>query len=401
MEVKTRKEAIQWLVSSGNAEEAMKRTMDFVKDFGGNRIDFTSKVIELSQKAHNIVAAQSSNQEGRAEVQLGILKLIDEVEMTFDEAHSPRRAAEPVIILRGVGKEFKSNKFSLKPVNATFRRGEITGIVGPNANGKSTLMKIAVGELYADSGKIDFPFFEKITPKPTWENLKHLIAYVPQELPEWRGKLKNNLRYEAALHGFMGDENELEVNYIIERLGLSRYKDANWSQLSGGYKLRFALAKALVWKPSVLVLDEPLANLDVNAQTLVLNDLKALAHSYMHPICILISSQHIHEIEVMADNIIMLEDGVVKYMGKRQDFGSDNDFNIYEFACTVAPADLTRLVSTISGAELRSHGYFYTLKTTRDVSSQDVLHLIAQQTGNIEYFRDISHSVKQFFLKAY
>jgi ABC-2 type transport system ATP-binding protein len=397
MDINTRKQEVQWLLSSGNLEAGIKRAMDFIKDFGNTKQTVVA-IVELSHQFNTQKLDKALDETAKQTLTFSVFKLLDEAEQDFYKLQKQAKGNETVIILRGVQKSFLSNRFQLTDINADFKLGEITGIVGPNANGKSTLMRIAVGELSVDKGELTFPYFEKVNPQLTWDTLKHLIAYVPQELPRWQGELKDNLRYEAALHGILGAENELEVDYIIERLGLTRYKNARWEQLSGGYKLRFALAKALIWKPIVLVLDEPLANLDVNAQTLVLNDLKDLAHSFLNPISVLISSQHIHEIEHVADNIIVLEEGEIKYNGKRSEYGLTNNYHVFEFSCTTAPKDLEHIFTQIPSAKMRSHGYYYSLKTDKTVSPQTVLTTFQTHNIEVDYFRDISRSVKQMFL---
>jgi ABC-2 type transport system ATP-binding protein len=395
MQIQDRKQEIQWLIASDNADLAVKRAMDFVKDFSDDA-QHVQRVMDVYHQFANSDATQPAEQRRQNLFQL--LRLLDDVEQNHT-----RRATNPTdrtlaIRLNGIHKSFKSNHFHLNDIHAAFKTGEITGIVGPNANGKSTLLRIIAGELTADAGKTDYALFQQNSDTLTWETIKHFVAYVPQELQQWQGTLKDNLRYEAALHGIRGADNEREVNYIIARLGLTRYANAQWSHLSGGYKLRFALAKALIWKPSILILDEPLANLDVNAQTLVLNDLKDLAHSFANPICVLISSQHIHEIENIADNIIVLEEGNVKYNGKRSEFGIQNDYHVFEVSTSINPTILERAVATLPNAVLRSHGYYYTIKTPPTVTSPMVLNHLYQQEIPLEYFRDISRSVKQMFL---
>jgi ABC-2 type transport system ATP-binding protein len=397
MEINNRKQEVQWLLSSGNLESGIKRAMDFVKDFGNTKQTIV-EIVELSNQFNTSKLDNQLTNDLRQQITFKVLQLLDQAEQDFFKMQKVGKGNETVILLRGISKSFPTNRFHLKNIDADFKLGEITGIVGPNANGKSTFMRIAVGELLADKGELEYPYFKKGNPKINWDTLKHLVAYVSQELPSWQGQLKDNLRYEAALHGILGHENELEVNYIIERLGLTRYQNATWSQLSGGYKLRFALAKALIWKPLILVLDEPLANLDVNAQTLVLNDLKDLAHSFLNPIAVLISSQHIHEIEYVADNIIVLEEGEIKYNGKRSEYGITNEFNIFEFSCSAAPIDLEEAFADISSAKIRSHGYYFSLKTDKTVSTNQVLMALQGKNIEPEYFRDISRSVKQMFL---
>ena len=264
MDINKRKQEVQWLLTSGNLESGIKRAMDFIKDFG-NTHQTIVEVVELSHQFNTQKINDTLTDESRRTIAFNVIKLLDEAEQDFFKIQRLAKNNEEVIILRGIDKAFPTNRFHLKNVDAEFKLGEITGIVGPNANGKSTLMRIAVGELKADKGNLTFPYFEKGNPNLNWDVLKHLISYVPQELPRWQGELKDNLRYEAALHGIYGKENELEVDFIIERLGLTRYKNAHWSQLSGGYKLRFALAKALIWKPIIMVLDESSKRFSISA----------------------------------------------------------------------------------------------------------------------------------------
>ena len=76
---------------------------------------------------------------------------------------------------------------------------------------------------------------------------------------------------------------------MVARLGLWEYKHLKWSELSSGYKMRFELARTLLQEPAVMLLDEPLANLDVLAQQVVLDDLKSFARSLTRPIAMILT----------------------------------------------------------------------------------------------------------------
>lgn len=179
---------------------------------------------------------------------------------------------ETIVLLKDIEKQYKKSGFKLDKTNATFVLGEITGIVGANANGKSTLIKLIVGELAQDKGLINYPFFQQKFKRPlNWNDIKQRLAYIPQELTAWDGTMRENLHFEAVLHGLKGAANEAAVQFILDRLNLREHADKTWEELSGGFKLRFALAKALVWQPKLIVLDEPLANLDMMAQMVVLS----------------------------------------------------------------------------------------------------------------------------------
>lgn len=309
--------------------------------------------------------------------------------------------AQQAIIFEGIdlGKKFKKSNFYLQKINLVLRSGEITGVVGENGNGKTTLFRLVVGDLLHNEGQLCFPGLgHQPGTKPNWFQIKNQIAYIPQEIPKWQGSLRNNLHLAATLHGLIGKENEDAVNYIIHRLGLSRHEDKSWSELSGGYKLRFTLAKALVWRPKILVIDEPLANLDINAQSIVLNDLRNLANSLRHPIAILISSQHLHELESVTDNIVFLKQGEVIYNGRIKDFGKERSENSFEIECTLSLKDLETRMSGLDFNSIDHNGLRFIVHTPLSVSQQDFLRHLLAQNIEVNYFRNISQSTKKLFV---
>jgi ABC-type multidrug transport system ATPase subunit len=298
----------------------------------------------------------------------------------------------------GLRKTYGRGGFSLQGVSLTVRLGEITGVVGENANGKTTLFRLVAGDLRHDGGSMAFPQLGQSTERGIdWAIVKQRLAYVPQELPRWYGSLEDSLQYEAALHGVRGAANLREVRYIVERLELGDHLHRRWGELSGGFKLRFALARALVWKPSLLVIDEPLANLDFKAQQVLLKDLRDLASGLRYPMATLISSQHLHEIEAIADNILFLQAGAVTFNGPITALGAARSVNTFEIG---AACDLEMLREHLKDLGIRqiSHtGVAYLLRTSLDVTGKTLLARLLQNGVQVDYFRDISRSVKQLF----
>lgn len=301
-----------------------------------------------------------------------------------------------VLRAENISKRYAASNFTLKLDQLELRLGEITGLVGENATGKTTLFRILAGDLAPDSGILQYPLFAP-NQKPFWPALKTKIAYVPQELPLWQGSLKENLRFEAALHGLKGEANQKAVAYIIQRLGLAPHVDKSWAELSGGYKLRFALAKALVWNAQLLIIDEPLAFLDVKTQLVVLTDLKNLASSLRHPIAILISSQHLHEIEAVADQMLFMRNGELEYMGRTRDWGLKRKVNVFEFNVSLAPFAFSALLEGFPHHKLWNNGLTWFMSTPLEVSGKDLLQFLAEKGVGLSYFRDISRSVKTKF----
>ena len=302
--------------------EGAKSLIDFARTYAvENKLRHNALILKLN-------LTKATEAEAKSDVQEGMLLLVDRIVSDFQkngqsekaktakeilqklEDHFAKQKAPDDIVFecKSLSKTYQSSGFSLTNINLQLRLGQITSVVGENGNGKTTFFNLVVGELSRSSGSIAFPSFKGGKEnKIHWHQVRQHIAYVPQELPSWDGSLRQMLQFEAAIHGIKGKDNEREVRYIVQRLELEDHLDKNWNQLSGGFKLRFSLAKALIWRPKLLVIDEPLANLDIKTQLLILKDLKNMANSFRYPMAVLLSSQHLHEIEAVSDKILFLK----------------------------------------------------------------------------------------------
>jgi ABC-2 type transport system ATP-binding protein len=218
-----------------------------------------------------------------------------------------------------------------------------------------------------------------------------------QDLPTWNGTLKNNLHFTAAIHGIKGQENEDWVDFILESLGLKKYMDATWKQISGGFRTRYSLARALVQRPNLLALDEPLANLDINTQLVVLSNLKELAVNFVEPLAILISSQHLHEIESISDKIIFLRDGETIYNGLMKDFERERAENIFELVTDAGEKDMLKLLKPLGVKGIEQAGGNYLVKVAVKIEAEAVLRALLDGGVKIALFRDISQSTRKLF----
>jgi ABC-2 type transport system ATP-binding protein len=198
------------------------------------------------------------------------------------------------------------------------------------------------------------------------------------------GSLRGNLHYAAATHGILGQQNIRDVEYIVERLDLAEHINKRWKELSGGFRLRFALAAALVWKPKLLVLDEPLASLDFKAQLTVLRDLRDLADSLQQPMSIALSSQHLHEIEGIADDILFLDKGKVTYAGPVGEIGLQRHHNTFEIG---SHCDEDALHAALDNPKIMSiyhNGLYYIVLTQNDCTQSEVIQQLF--SAGIDFF---------------
>ncbi|MEM1214341.1 MAG: ABC transporter ATP-binding protein [Bacteroidota bacterium] len=394
-----RRSDIHFLLAESNTAQAIKRSMDFVRDYADHP-DLLRDILRLSRRWQTIDQQETTttSRHAKAEIVARVTEIVDLIGASVADEPVPTQPTPVAVQLQGVRKTFGKTGFTLGPVDTDFRVGEIAGLVGPNANGKTTLLRIIAGELHHETGNLQYPHLPLPTTKKRWRYLSTQLAYVPQRLPAWGGTLRQHLHFAASSHGLHGAANELAVDYIVHRLGLDDYLNRKWSELSGGYQLRFALAQALVWHPTILLIDEPLANLDVRAQLLLLNDLQDLARSARHPISILVSSQHLHEIEAVADQLLVLDNGTVTYSGRQADFATDRTTNVFEFACQLSHPELLQRLGRLDYQKLHHNGFYFVLRTDRELAADQFLAYCQTQQIQLDYFRNISTSVKQYFV---
>jgi ABC-2 type transport system ATP-binding protein len=298
-----------------------------------------------------------------------------------------------------VSKQFYKGKspFKLYPVSFELHLGEITGVVGENGNGKTTLLRMVAGLLSINSGSIEYPALNNTG--TNYYDAKNKFAFIPQRIPKWHGTLMENLMFFATIHHIKGEENYRQIEYILFRLGLDKFRDLTWNEISSGYRMRFELAKMLLWRPHLLILDEPLANLDINAQQLFLQDLKFFSQSYSYPLSIIFSSQQLHEVERVADNIIFIRQGKTIYNGKQTEFGVNREVNNFEVAGNFSLHDLQACLQSLPNCKIEDAGTALIISVSKENQWFNVMELIHKHQLQLNYFRDISQSTRQLFHK--
>jgi zinc transport system ATP-binding protein len=178
-------------------------------------------------------------------------------------------------------------------VNLKVKSGDFLAMIGPNGGGKTTLLKLMLGLLKADSGSI------RIFGKPPKE-VSHRIGYVPQNIHinqnfpispldvVLMGKLKPGRDWSRH-----AKEDRMEALQALERLGVGKYSNHRIGELSIGQKQRVFIARALVTDPDILFLDEPTASIDTKGQ----NEFYAILKELNQKITIIVVS---HDLMVIS-----------------------------------------------------------------------------------------------------
>jgi iron complex transport system ATP-binding protein len=206
--------------------------------------------------------------------------------------------------------ERSAPKFTLGPVSLEARERELVAILGPNASGKSTLLKLLAGVLKPLAGRVQVDG-EEVSGLDTRERAQR-IALVAQEsallfpLRVWEYVLQGRYPYGKRLR-FESDEDCLLAGNALAQVGADALRDRWMDQLSGGEKQRVILARALAQQPALLLLDEPTQHLDIGGKVELLRRLRRLADEHRYTVVVVT-----HELNLAAefsDRIALMHNG--------------------------------------------------------------------------------------------
>ncbi len=203
----------------------------------------------------------------------------------------------------------------LENIDVLARDGEMLSVVGPNGVGKSTLFHCILGLLNGYKGKIaiDGRDIKGLGIK----EMAQIIAYIPQShYPSFNFSVFDMVLMGTTAHvssiSTPGKEQIRLVESSLERLGIQHLKNRGYTRISGGERQLVLIARALVQKTKVLILDEPTSNLDFGNQIRVLNQIKLLAKEGY---TIIQSSHHPDQTFMFSDRILAIHNGKVLACG--------------------------------------------------------------------------------------
>ena len=221
-------------------------------------------------------------------------------------AGSPDAPPSEVLVVDGVGVRLGGREV-LRDVSFTVHQGELTGLIGSNGAGKTTLFRVILGLTRPDSG-------QAVVRGDARPHASPLVGYVPQKIdldPDLplRSRDLVALGLDGHRFGFAlpSSARRAAVGEALDGVGAGRFADARVGTLSGGEQQRVMIAYALVSRPRLLLLDEPLANLDLGSEHEVVELLSRVAREQQ--IAVLISAHEMNPLLPVMDRVVYLAGG--------------------------------------------------------------------------------------------
>jgi putative ABC transport system ATP-binding protein len=219
-----------------------------------------------------------------------------------------------IVEVSGVIKDYPLGKLKVRAlhgVDVAIERGEFTAIAGPSGSGKTTLLNLIGCVDVPTSGtvKVDGTATSSLSDRQLTDLRLHKLGFIFQSfnlVPVLT--VAQNVEFPLLLQGKLGATERAErVRTILERVGLKDYLKHRPNELSGGQRQRVAIARALVAKPTLVLADEPTANLDSVTGHSIIELMKELNKEGTT----FIFSTHDHRVLDQADRIIRIEDGKI------------------------------------------------------------------------------------------
>jgi ABC-2 type transport system ATP-binding protein len=214
------------------------------------------------------------------------------------------------IEIQGLNKIYPNGNHALKDINLEFGTG-MFGLLGPNGAGKSSLMRIMVTLMKPSSGLV---LLNGQDIQKQRKKLRSLLGYLPQDFRFFTSlKTWEFLDYSGSLAGIKNRKERLvEVDRLLDQVGLLEVRDRQANRLSGGMKRRLGIAQALIGNPKIIVVDEPTTGLDPDERIRFRNILSQLSQN---EVTIILSTHIVGDISSTCQSMALLNKGELVFSG--------------------------------------------------------------------------------------
>ena len=225
-----------------------------------------------------------------------------QIEKSLSQVSRSEQTSRPLVELKNVDKRFSNGTLALSNLSLSVYKGEFVSLLGPSGCGKSTALRIIAGLGSPSRGEIDWPS-SRINRRGLPEGDIGFVFQEPTLMP-WRTVFRN-VHLPLGLRGISKSSARDEIFEALKMVGLEDFSKAYPRELSGGMKMRVSIARALVTKPKLLLMDEPFAALDEITRQKLNDD---VLHLWKHTgVTIVFVTHSVFEAAYLSNRIVVMK----------------------------------------------------------------------------------------------
>lgn len=290
------------------------------------------------------------------------------------------------LVLENVMKQF-GEKTAVDNISLQVEEGEIYGLLGANGAGKTTTMRMVLGLIYPDGGKISYDG------KPYGRELQAKMGYLPEERGLYpKVKVSDQIIYLARLRGMSAAEADKSLKYWLDRFEVPEYYDKKIEELSKGNQQKMGFIAAVVHKPKLVIMDEAFSGLDpVNVELLkaTVKELRDQGTS------ILFSTHRMEHVEELCRNITILHRGNTVLQGNLREI--KKRYPREEVLLhTIGEVTGLERIAGVEKVERKERGYL--VRISQVAAAQEILRK-AMEVSEVEHFEIKEPTLNQIFIK--
>lgn len=262
--------------------------------------------------------------------------------------------------------------------------GEIFGLIGPNGAGKTTTIRMIMDMIKPDSGEIN------IFGNPLNQENKNRIGYLPEERGLYKKlTVQQSILYFAGLKNVSHYLAVKRMEEVLTRIDMFQYKTKKIEELSRGMSQLIQFAVTLIHDPSLVILDEPFANLDPINSEMIKEIILELRN---HGKAVILSTHRMNEVEQLCDRILMIDEGRSVLYGKLADIRNKYSKNSILIESSDDPNGIDGV------AQAKRHNQFWELTLDDNTTPQDIIERIVGNGIKIRHFELSTPTLHDIFL---
>jgi ABC-2 type transport system ATP-binding protein len=297
-----------------------------------------------------------------------------------------------LIQINGLKKSFQGNEV-IKGLDFNLEKGKCIALLGPNGAGKTTTLRMLSGLMRPTRGSITFSDAKKDG------DIRHLIGYLPQfpVFYDWMSGMEF-LQYVGKLAGLTNKEAKERSLELLELVGISDAKNRRVGKYSGGMKQRLGIAQAIIHRPQLVMLDEPVSALDPFGRREVLELLEGMKKETT----ILFSTHILNDAEEVCDEILFLHNGEIVESGTMEDLRERHQQAKIDLVFHKKSAEMESTFKNhhLTQSILVDGNRISVFVTNVELARKEFLKLIFEKDWQLDKFEISSMTLEDVFMKV-